>query len=47
MKIKNINKFKDEGEWKYEKIGDWIKSIFNFYYFDSFIENNQKNNDTI
>ena len=42
---KNNNKFKDKGELKYEKIGNWIKSIFNYYYFDSFIENNRKPND--
>ena len=27
---------------KYEKIAKWIKSVFNYYYFDSYIENNQK-----
>ncbi len=42
---KTNNKFKDKGELKYEKIGNWIKSIFNYYYFDSFIENNRKPND--
>ena len=42
---KTNNKFKDKGELKYKKIGDWIKSIFNYYYFDSFIENNRKPND--
>ena len=42
---KTNNKFKDKGELKYEKIGDWIRSIFNFYYFDSFFENNRKTHD--
>ena len=37
---KTNNNFKGEG--KYEKIAKWIKSIFNYYYFDSYIENNQK-----
>ena len=41
---KTNNKFKDKGELKYDKIGNWFKRIY--YYFDSFIENNRKINDS-